>query len=254
MTIGFGAAILLGLQAVVAARGGHSVAAGPVSTHPLAVNEVLLEVQATGSVTAPADQAIFIVSVAGSGTDMATANAALESQVAALTQRLGRLGVAPADIGSPDFRTMGLIGNAMASPAIDVATGGDTEAAASQANRTVAVTVRRLETLDQVRQAITSGGAAAISGEAYRLEEDEAARRQARRRAIVRARATAEDLADAMGMRVARLVRASERAAPEGDMVQAYRAMMSMMAGAASSDREVEIEVPMSFDFALVPR
>lgn len=257
MTIGLGAALLFGLQAVAVAGGGHAAAAGPVSTHPLAANEVLLEVQATGTATAPADQAIFTVSVAGSGADMDTANAALEAQVAALTQRLGRLGVAPGDIGPPDIRTMGFVGNTadtMAAAAIEAAGDVDMEEASAQANRTLAVTVRSLDRLDQVRQAITAGGAVTISSEAYRLEDDEAARRQARRRAIVQARATAEDLADAIGMRVGRLVRASERAAPEGDMVQAYRAMLSMMAGATSSDRDVEIDLPMSFDFALVPR
>lgn len=258
MTIGLGAALLFGLQAVVVAGGGHAAAAGPVSTHPLAANEVLLEVQATGTATAPADQAIFTVSVAGSGADMDAANAALEAQVAALTQRLGRLGVAPGDIGPPDIRTMGFVGTTTdtmaAAAAIEAAGDVDMEEASAQANRTLAVTVRSLDRLDQVRQAITAGGAVTISSEAYRLEDDEAARRQARRRAIVQARATAEDLADAMGMRVGRLVRASERAAPEGDMVQAYRAMLSMMAGATSSDRDVEIDLPMSFDFALVPR
>ncbi|WP_166040002.1 SIMPL domain-containing protein [Sphingosinicella sp. YJ22] len=257
MTIGLGAALLFSLQGVVLAGGAHSAAAGPVSTHPLAVNEVLLEVQATGTATAPADQAIFTVSVAGTGADMDAANAALEAQVAALTQRAGRLGVAPGDIAPPDFRTMGFAGNTtdtMAAAAIEAAGDVDSEEASAQANRTLAVTVRRLDRLDQVRQAITTGGAVTIGSEAYRLDDDDSARRQARRRAIVQARATAEDLADAMGMRLGRLVRASERAAPEGDMMQAYRAMLSMMAGATSSDREVEVDVPMSFDFALVPR
>ena len=70
MTIGLGAALLFSLQGVVVAGAVHSAAAGPVSTHPLTVNEVLLEVQATGTATAPADQAIFTVSVAGTGADM----------------------------------------------------------------------------------------------------------------------------------------------------------------------------------------
>jgi uncharacterized protein YggE len=93
-----------------------------------------------------------------------------------------------------------------------------------------------------------------ISGPFYRLDEVhlEEARRAAHAEAYRRARAEADSLAAAAGMRVSRLVRIDERMGPEAAVWTVYAAMFP--GSAALEEMQVETQVRISVDFALAPR
>ena len=203
-----------------------------------------------GTAKNPADSArlyVAVKSTAGSAAEARAANAALIERITAVARAAG---VAQADVrpSNGGWRT-GFIGNEIPDAALPAAMrpAGKTEASALE------IRLRGSARVEAVRTAIEQAGANQVTGPVYELQNDAEARRAAKQDAVNKARAEADEYARALGMRVARILRVSERVTPypnPEDMESLYAAMGL---GGASAE-EIETSVRIAVDFVLAPR
>ena len=231
-----------------------AVSSSPVTLPPLAPGEVLLEVGATGTSVRPADRARLVVTGSGRAATAAEARAAADAEIRAATQAARAAGIAADDIRPlRPAQPLGLHANSavedMALPA-EVAAG--MVPTVHHAGRTLEIIVRRPADAERVRAAIEQAGVAAVPAPLYEVADEEAALNAAREDALRRARAKAEGFAAAANMRVARLIRISDRAGPESIGWSVVAAMMGVRDGAAGTDVETQVQVEV--DFVLAPR
>ena len=270
------AAGLAALPAVAGVPMPQGAAASPVTTQPLAANEVLVELSATGEAVSRADLPTLTYSFMSRGATEADARRAHDERVARLREA-GRAAGAEIEVAdpvalgpTPDYAmTMDTLEMAVDAAADAVEAGaGAAEAAAIEAPEeppipeavqgTVTFRVRDIARVDALNQALTADGAdEGLAPEiAYSVNDDSGARRQARADAIAKARADAEAYAAAMDMRVARIVRVSERSGMD---------LMSMMFSNPAWAQQIEqmgqpqgpdisVRVVVGVDFALAPR
>ncbi|HYJ81223.1 MAG TPA: SIMPL domain-containing protein [Allosphingosinicella sp.] len=238
------AGLAVALAAVLACPGSAAAQSQPAS---LAPGETLLEVAAVGKVRNPADVALLYVLVksdAGSAAEARAANAVRVDRVkaAAKSSRVETVDVRPAAAG---WR-VGFVGDAAPEMSLPTALRPATK------TETAMLEIRLADPagVESVRTAVEKAGADEVTGPVYELADDSAARRAARQDAIDRARAEADDYARALGMRVVRIVRVSERAilAPDPEDMEALYAAMGL---GNSSSREIETRVRIAVDFAL---
>lgn len=161
----------------------------------------LLSVSARGEAQRVPDVATLS---AGVVTQAADANAALRANAAQMNRLMEAVrgaGIAERDIRtsdlgvSPQYRR----GDGQA-PVID----------GYQARNTVNLTVRRIDSLGEVIDALVASGANQVYGPNFEIGEPDEAHDEARRAALEAARARASLYADALGMRVRRIVSISE--------------------------------------------
>ena len=121
------------------------------------------------------------------------------------------------------------------------------------ASNRLRVRLRDLNRASALLDALLAAGANDVSGPVFELSDPAPARRLARQRAVEEARREAEDYAAALGMRVTRVLRVSERGAGLGGdnniVVTGSRIMPTPL-----EPGEVETEVQVWVDFALAPR
>ena len=265
--------IVIGLTLALAASGPLAATAqAPVMTQPLAPGEVLLEVNALGLVTTRADRATLSFTITGSGENDAAARTAVQQNIAEIRAMLRGQGVADTDIRVQPISTY-TIESAMT--AMDVnATVTDmnafeavqaaenvAEAApapGTSANAQTEVVIRNIDRVAGIQSALTERGIFATAGVVYALNDDTVPRRQARQQAMQKARADAETYAASLNMRVARVVRVTERlgldligmAASESQMVAQIFSAQALRAAAA----QVQTVVVVGVDYALAPR
>jgi uncharacterized protein YggE len=265
--------IVIGLILALAASGPLAATAqAPVVTQPLAPGEVLLEVNGFGVVTSRADRATMSFTVTGSDETEAAARAAIERNVAEIRTMLRARGIADADIQVQPITTYNIATADVAmSNAMDAAAGAmndsmeatvdvnATEALpGASANALTEVVVRNVDRVPAIQTALMERGIYATSAITYALNDDSAPRRQARMQAMQKARADAETYAASLNMRVARVVRVTERlgldllgmAANESQMV----AQVFSPAALRATGPQVQTMVVVGVDFALAPR
>lgn len=226
-------------------------AAQPVSTAPLAAREVLLEIDADGSVRTPADQIFLTAQIQTSGVTSAEARAALAALEARVVAAARAAGVAPDDVAEArQDNAIGFVGNQAAATAMIQ---GDE--ARQTARKSLEVRVRDPSSIERLRAALEAAGATQVSDPIYTLADDSAARQAARAQGLTRARADADAFARSLGMRVGRIVRVSERPTVETASLMMMQAMMRRMFGRGGGPSpEVETQVHIAVDFALVPQ
>lgn len=240
--------------------------AQPVTTAPLAANEVLLEVNATGSVTARADMATLSVAIRVQASTAEEARRDAEAQVRRITEAARRAGIAAADIEAGEIQTYSdeMYGNTMTM---------DTNMAMMEANAAMAaeemvdaaytpmvaatgqmtVKVRNIARLEAVQAAIAEAGGYASA--TYTLSDTAGPRREARVQAIAAARADAEAYAAALGLRVLRIVRVTERSGMDFfSMMMNENAMRARMGMGEQTEPRIETMMSLGVDFALAPR
>lgn len=156
---------------------------------------------------------------AGVSTEARTATEALRANSAEMIKvidQLKKLGVAERDI-----QTTGINLNAM----YDY----DQDARRQvfrgyQAGNRVSVTLRKIDETGRVLDALVAAGATDLSGPSFGLENDESAKDAARKRALERARARAEEYARQLGYDGAKVLAISESISASSPMPE--RAMM----------------------------
>lgn len=200
--------------------------AGETAVEPaLAAGEVLVEIDATGRSVAPAHRARLVVTVSGRAATAQDERRDVEAKVARATAAARAAGVAAADINPhPGLTRIGFIGNGapedyeMPAPIVQ-----SESAIERRALRMLDIVVRNPAAAERVRDALEETGSVVVLG--YEGADGDAARRTARADAFRRAVADAEALATAAGMRVARVLRISERTGPEAFTATMLRRM-----------------------------
>ncbi|MBX3561819.1 MAG: SIMPL domain-containing protein [Sphingomonas sp.] len=252
---------LVGAALVAAAAFGAatgSLRAQPVSAAPLAPGEVLLEMSVTGTSRVRAESARILVTVNARGASPVEARTAVEAMVQQVVGIAESAGVAAADI-RPARRSgpVGFVGNeAFPDDETQLAMiAAQAQQGRNFASRVLEVVIRAPERADRVRAALEEAGVGMVSAPIYRADDEGAARRAARADALAKARADAEAYAASIGMRVARIVRISERMGAEGVGWTVFATMMRQAAGnEAVEGSEVETQVHLAVDFALAAR
>jgi uncharacterized protein len=252
---------ITGLTLALAASGPLAATAqAPVSTQPLAAGEVLLEVNALGLVTTRADRASLSFSITGSGETETAARADVTRNIAEIRALVRAQGVTDADIVIQPvsaYSDASLLGSNATT--YDVSENGAEAVPHATASAQAEITVRNVERATAIQTALTDRGIYVGTGSiTYALNDDSAPRRAARAQAIQKARADAETYATSLNMRVARVVRVTERlgldllglAASESQMV----GQIFSTAALRASQGQVPTIVVVGVDFALAPR
>ncbi len=247
--------------AAVAAQPGSSGQGG--AQQPLRAGEILLELGAMGSDTSPADKAQISVSIKAKGKTEEVARAAHDAMLAKVKEAARAAGIAPDDIDEGDPQVGPDLDGSMTDlmePMRPLRPGQSTEATEEpfSATSVVKLTLRKLENLETLSDAVEKAGAETIGTPDYSAENTNAARQGARRKAIAQARADADTYASALNMRVARILRVTERTGTDmmsmmmAEMAGGEARMSEMFQGA--EDGRVPSVVFVGVDFVLAPR
>lgn len=275
--------VILGLSLALAT--GPAASQAPVALQPLAAGEVLLELGTIGVATVPADLATITVAISGTGETEAAARADLEAKYRRVVAAARQAGVPAAAITQSepasimDMRTFDVreepppppddeaVNAAAPMPPLsdDMAVNAATPmppplVRPHYTSRSVIVRVTDMARVDTLRTALAAA-ADSETGNAsvvYSLTDSRAARQAARAQALAAVRADADAYATSLSMRVARIVRVSERTGVgllplllgESSLVrQAFGPRPGESRG-----RDVSVFVVVGVDFALAPR
>lgn len=152
-----------------------------------------LNVTGTGQVFLTPDIAYISIGVHTENKDAAEAVAANNSQAKAVTEALKKSGVDAKDIQTTGFNIY---------PQQQYDEKGTVTGILYVVNNTVYVTVRDLEKLGELLDAAISAGANSINGVTFDVEDKDKPLSEARKIAVEKARAQAEELAEAAGVRL----------------------------------------------------
>lgn len=242
---------------IAAAAFGATVAGGAavaqVSTQPLAPGEVLLEVVAVGTSSAPADRATLTATVTASGATEAEAERALEAALERVRAAARAAGVRAEDITTAEAMVTFDIDDYVRT---DPTTDQPPAAPEVERRRALELELRDVARVEAVRQALRDAGATGVGEPSYALADASAARRAARTNALRAARAQADGYAADLGLRVVRIVRVTERVGMDifniaiSDPSFARR----FQPNRANTDPRIESVMFVGVDFALAPR
>ena len=227
----------------------RGVTATPVRTAPLAPGEILLELGAIGVATARADLATITLTVGAEAPAFEEAQRLYRARLARIRAELRGAGL-PADAvqtgeGQPPGSHPQSFGIAVD---INNAWYGDI----------VVIRIADVDRVPAVRAALEAAGVTDEIWPVYTVSDLSATLRAARVRALARIRADAEAYAAARGMRVARIVRVTERNATDlyriayGEARRFRRGEVNMFTDQQPSP-DIDAGVAIGVDFALAP-
>jgi len=176
-------------------------AAGAAWAQSAAGDGTLLSVSAQAEATRVPDVATIS---AGVVTQAADANAAMQANAKQMDGVMRA--IRDAGIAERDIQTSGINLN----PQYRYAENQPPEITGYQASNTVRIKVRDIGKLGGVLDALVASGANQVNGPSFEIDQPEAAYDEARRAALVKARARAKMYADALGVRVRRIVSIDE--------------------------------------------
>ncbi|MFT4178934.1 MAG: SIMPL domain-containing protein [Thermomonas sp.] len=197
-------------------------------TPVIAADSTLLSVSSTAQATRVPDVATISTGVITEATD---ANAAMRANAVQMDKLMAA--IRAAGIAERDVQTSGINLN----PQYKYADNQPPRVVGYQASNTVNVKVRDLSRLGKVLDAFVANGANQISGPSFEVDKPDEAYAEARTAAIHKAQAQAKTYADALGMKVRRVVSISEGGA------SMPRPMLMMRAMAASDAMAKETSV-----------
>lgn len=253
------AAGLLAVPALAAAgvpgMVGTTGAPSPVRTQPLAPGEMLLETGGWGVVTSRADLATIAVRVSAPGDTPAAARRANSAELRRVVAAARRAGV-PADgidirEGEPPSSSV---------MTVNLAASMEDSTAAHRAVGTITIRLRDIDRVGAVRAALEAIPAANVALPIYALTDRTAARREAQGQALAAARADAEAHAQNAGMRLARMVRITERVSNDlYGLALNNAALFRRLEGTVGPTRDrtepqIVTFVMLGVDYALAPR
>ena len=206
--------VLIASVLALAALSGRALAQQPV----MAADGTLVSVQAHAETARVPD--IATVS-AGVVTQAEDANAAQMDKVMAAIRAAG--------IAERDIQTSGINLN----PQYRYAENQPPAITGYQASNTVSLKVRDIGKLGQVLDALVASGANQVNGPMFEIDEPEAAYDEARRAALAKAQARARMYAEALGLRVRRIVSIDEGGGFQPPMPMPMMAMARAEKGVA---------------------
>ncbi|WP_375288790.1 SIMPL domain-containing protein [Sphingomonas sp.] len=230
-----------------------ALAASP-ATAQLQPGETLLEVEAQGEVSVAPDTAFVSAGVVTTGQSAAEATAANAQAMAKVIAAVRGAGVEPRHIRTQQIS----VEPQFAPPQPGTYRQDQTRITGYLARNSVAVTVTRLAIASQVIDAAFGAGANSVNGPDLGLLDDTHAVAAARADALAKAKAQAEAYASGLGLRIARVIRISERGRQAGPEV--YVTSDSMMSAAPApvvappplSAGDIRQNVSVWIDYALV--
>jgi uncharacterized protein YggE len=243
MIFGFGAIAMAAQASVLMVP----AVANDGAASPLARNEVLLEVASIGVAHNRADKVTVQVPLSATAATAGEARRLVAAQADHLSAVARAAGVAAEDIRLEREQRAGFVGNeaysleALRRPEKLTATAS------------LELRIRDPNRFSAIREALEGAGAQNVPDTDFALSDDRIAREQAKADALQKGRGEAEAYAHSLGMHVVRIVRVSERVAPELSSPEMMRDMMKMMSGASSSDQDVETMASVAMDFVLAP-
>jgi hypothetical protein len=241
-----GLAAALALAAIPAGAAAQDV---PIA---LAPGEVLLKVEAEGEHLSRPDMmhvAAGVVTTGRTAKEALAANSALANRLLAAVRANG---IEPRDVQTSQLTVAPQF-------ARDRGAGEEDENGVRRitgylARNRVNLRLRDLTKAPDVVDALFESGANAVIGPSFSLSDPKPALRAARRAAVAEARAEADTYADALGMRIARVLRVSERQSfdsEEGDYIVVTG---SRIPPTPLEPGEVGTRVQIWIDYAMVPR
>jgi len=236
----------LALAALPAPSAGQDIAIG------LSPGEVLLKVEANGEHLSRPD--VMAIS-AGAVTTGRTAREALAANATVANRLLAAVranGIDPRDVQtseltvSPQFAREDRSGN------------GDEDGVRRiigyLARNRVHLRLRDLSKAPEIINALFEAGANEVRGPSFSLSDPAPALKAARRAAVAEARGEAETYADALGMRIVRVLRVSERQSFESEDEGYIVVTGSRIPLTPLEPGEVRTRVQVWIDYAMVPR
>ncbi|MDP8994945.1 MAG: SIMPL domain-containing protein [Pseudomonadota bacterium] len=214
--------------------------------------ETLLEVEATGTHRSRPDLMVITAGVVTTGDTASEALAANSVLARRVIEAVRTRGVAPADIHTTDLRIQ---------PRFDESDRHRAEAEDRRprivgyiATNRVELTLRDLRGAPELLDALLGAGANDVSGPSFGLVDEVPAVRAAQAHAVRLARQEAEAYAEALGLRVVRVLRVSER--------QRYSENVNAITVSGSrvgppppvEPGEIETQVQVWVDYAMAPR
>ena len=218
----------------------------------LAPGEVLLKVEAEGEHLARPDVMSVMAGVVSTGR---TAKEALSANAVRANRLLAAVranGIEPRDVQTSRLAVM---------PQFDrTRDGGEGEDEGVRriigylARNRVDLRLRDLSKAPDVINALFEAGANEVSGPHFALSDPAPELRAARRHAVAQARVEADTYADALGMRVARVLRVSERGSFGREEENYITVTGSRIPATPLEPGEVSTRVRVWIDYAMVPR
>ena len=242
----------LALVAALAAAG--TLLAAPAAAQPvpvaLAQGEALLSVQATGEARSRPDVMTITAGVVTSG---ASAREALASN-SALANRLIEA-VRAAGVPTADVRTSEL----SVSPRFADDSRRESEDRPPRilgyvASNQVELRLRDLAKAPQIVESLFQNGANQVRGPSFSLSDPKPARAAARRDAVAAATEEATAYADALNMRIVRVLRVSERGDPRGEENNSIIVTGSRVSRTPIEPGETTTSLTLWIDYAMAPK
>lgn len=218
--------------------------------------ETLLEVQTVGQAIVAPDVAHLSIGVVSTGASAKEATDANAAQMTKVIAAIRAAGIEPRHIRSQQINVQPRFARAGVNDYQ-----GQAQITGYVANNSVAVTVVELGKASAVVTGAFGAGANSVNGPNLGLVDDAKAVADARKDALASARVEAEAYAAGLGMRIARVLRVSERgrsADNGGDSGIRYRIEPARIMGGTLetpiSPGQVRQSVMLWIDFALAPR
>lgn len=211
--------------------------------------ETLLEVDATGTHASRPDVMRFeagVVTTGRTAREASEANAALTRR---LVDALRGAGIAASDVRTSNLSLLARFNDRDQRSSEEL----EPRIVGYVARNSLEVRVRDVSRASAVLDSLVAAGGNEVRGPYFSLADDTPARRSARQQAVAAARAEAEDYAAALGMRIARVLRVSERSGRVGEGSPIV-VTGSRIAGTPIEPGEIETEVRVWIDYALAPR
>lgn len=210
--------------------------------HLVLAEGTLLSIGAEGKSEARPDMAIVNLGVTTEGQTAAAALAENARRMSALTAALRRAGVAERDIQTS---------NVSVYPQQVYGEGQAPRITGYQANNSVTVKVRRIDNTGRVIDAAVAAGGNTVNGVSFSHADPDAQLDIARRDAIREARRRAELYANALGMRVNRIISVSEGggyAPPMPVALERFAAQDSAATPISPGEIETRVNVNVTFE------
>ena len=203
-----------------------------------------ITVSGEGVVSLAPDTATIRLGVSERAASAAEAMAQTSEKVRGILNQLDSLKIA-----GLDRQTSGLY----LRPVYDNGSRNDTtpvQVSGYEAGNTVSVTVRDLSKLGQLLDAVVAEGANDFNGLQFGLQDNQAALEQARKDAVSDAMARAEQLADAAGVKLGKVVSMSETSQGFRPMEMRSAQMKSMDMPIETGEVDVSAQVSLQFEIA----
>lgn len=215
-------------------------ACGAVATAPGAADVRTVSVNGSGSVTLSPDMATVNIGVVAQAAEAQDATDESNATISQITAALTELGVAEKDIQTSNFSIY---------PMQDYTADGQTSSVTYRVENTVSVTVRNLDSLGDILDAVIGAGANSIYGINFDLSDRESAYAQAIDLAMQNAKERAQLMADSAGAQLGDLQSVSTYLSNGGGITRTYAQGAAMEDSTASSvpvspgDMEINVEV-----------